>query len=575
MDLAQRFVTMTSRLRTWRTRMRAWPSFLAPWPSIGFPPGRSVSFPFVASLGFAWALVLGAGCQPAAPSADIVIINGGEPESLDPAIVTVQSDLRLVRGLFEGVVRLNARTAEPEPGLASSWTISPDGRIYTFHLRTNLLWSTGAPITAEDVVYSWRRVLDPRTAADYAGQLYFVRNGREFNTGRITNSAEVGVAAVDRYAVRVELVAPTPFFLALCTFPTLAIVPRQAIEQHGDRWILSQPLPVSGPYLLDRWRLQDRVRLRKNPNYWDAAATRTEVVDFLCMDSANTALNLYVSGKADILWDKTLVPSEVLDVLRSRPDCHQFSYLGTFFLRINVTRPPLTNALVRRALALAVDRQRIVERITRGGEQPARHFTPRGIPGYEPPDGLTFDPGAARTALAQAGFPGGRGFPPLQYLLTNPRVEQQIAVELQAMWHEVLGVSIELRQNEMKVYQSAQTSLDYDVSRSSWIGDYNDPNTFLELFTSGNGNNRTGWKNARYDRLMAEANALLDRPRRAALLREAETLLVEQEIPIIPVYFYAGMNFFDGTRIDGVYTNLVDEHPIQAIGRREPAPGRR
>jgi oligopeptide transport system substrate-binding protein len=308
--------------------------------------------------------------------------------------------------------------------------------------------------------------------------------------------------------------------------------------------------------------------MRKNPRYWDAASTRSEVVDFLAMDSANTALNLYLSKEADVLWDKTLVPSEVLDRLRERSDCHQFSFLGTFFLRINVTRPPFDRPLVRRALALAIDRKRIVDRITRGGEQQAFHFTPDGIPGYQPPDGLHRDPVAARRALEQAGFSKGKDFPTLNYLLTNPRVEQQIGVELQAMWQQELGIQVELRQNEMKVYQSAQTSLDYDVSRSSWVGDYNDPNTFLELFTSENGNNRTGWKNPRYDRLMAEANRQLDRGKRAALLREAETLLVQEELPIIPIYFYAGLQFFDRTRIEGIHTNIVDEHPIQAIWKR-------
>jgi len=513
-------------------------------------------------------------CRPNGGRADVVIINGGEPESLDPAIVTVQADLRLVRGLFEGLVRLNARTAEPEPGLAYRWEITPDGLKYTFHLRSNLVWSTGESITSADVLYSWLRVLEPRTAADYAGQLYFVRNGREFNSGKIKDRDAVGIHAEDPLTVTVDLAAPTPFFLALCTFPTLAVVPRKAIEAHGDRWILSRPLPVSGPYTLDFWRLQDRVRMRKNPLYWDAASTRSEVVDFLAMDSANTALNLYESKQADVLWDKNLVPTEVLDILRQRPDCHQFSYLGAFFLRINVTRPPFDRPLVRRALALAVDRHRIVERITRGGEQPAFHFTPDGIPGYQPPDGLAHDPAGARRALEQAGFPGGRDFPTLDYLLTNPRVEQQIAVELQAMWQTELGIRVELHQNEMKVYQSAQTALDYDVSRSSWIGDYNDPNTFLELFTSENGNNRTGWKNARYDRLMSEANRQLDRTRRASLLREAEKMLVEEELPIIPVYFYAGLNFFDENKIEGVYTNIVDEHPVQAIAKRTDGAGR-
>jgi oligopeptide transport system substrate-binding protein len=508
------------------------------------------------------------GCRKPVGDADVVIINGGEPETLDPAIVTVQADLRLVRALFEGLVRLNVK-AEPEPGLAHRWKVSDDGLHYTFYLRSNLVWSTGEPITSADVVYSWLRVLNPKTAADYAGQLYFIRNGREFNLGQVTDPSAVGVQALDPLTVQVDLVAPTPFFLSLCTFPTLAVVPQKAIEANPDRWTLSRPLPVSGPYQLEYWRLQDRIRMRKNPAYWDAAATKSSVVDFLSMDSANTALNLYLSKAADILWDKTLVPSEVIDVLRQRPDCHEFSYLGTFFLRINVTRPPFDRPLVRRALALSVDKERIVTRLTRGGELPALHFTPRGIPGYEPPNGLKYDPNAARAALKEAGFPEGHGFPVLNYLLTNPRIEQQIGVEIQAMWQQELGIKVQLRQNEMKVYQSAQTALDYDVSRSSWVGDYNDPNTFLELFTSENGNNRTGWKNPRYDRLIAEANRQLDPVKRAGLLREAEKFLVEEELPVIPVYFYAGLNFFDGTRIEGVYTNVVDEHPIQAIWKRK------
>ena len=524
-------------------------------------------FSFV-TVGIALLSIFLQGCGRTVDRADIVIINGGEPETLDPAIVTVQADLRLVRALFEGLVRLNVK-AEPEPGLAYRWNISPDGLRYTFYLRSNLVWSTGEPITSADVLYSWRRVLNPMTAADYAGQLYFVRNGREYNIGKLTDPDQVGIQALDPLTIQVDLVAPTPFFLSLCTFPTLAIVPQKAIERHGDRWTISKPLPVSGAYQLDFWRLQDRIRMRKNPLYWDAAATRSVVVDFLSMDSANTALNLYKTGEADILWDKTLVPSEVIDVLINDKDCHKFSYLGTFFLRINVTRPPFDRPLVRRALALAVDRRRIVERLTRGGELPAHHFTPAGIPGYHPPDGLKHNPEAARAALEQAGFPGGRNFPVLNYLLTNPRIEQQIGVELQAMWQQVLGIQVQLRQNEMKVYQSAQTALDYDVSRSSWIGDYNDPNTFLELFTSENGNNRTGWKNPRYDELIGQANRQIDSVKRAALLREAEALLVEEEFPIIPVYFYAGLNFFDGTKIEGVYTNVVDEHPIQAIWKRE------
>lgn len=521
------------------------------------------------ALTLAWLGIASASRASRPQRADVVIINGNEPESLDPAIVTLQADLRLVRAFFEGLVRLNARTVEPEPGLAERWEISPDGRVYTFYLRTNAVWSTGEPITADDVVYSWVRVLDPKTASDYAGQLFFVKNAEDFCIGKLKDPYKVGVHALDRRTVRVELRDPTPFFLDVCTFPTLSVVPQQAIEKHGDRWIMARPLPVSGPFTLESWRLRDRIRARRNPLYWDAAQTQSEVVDFLTLESAMTALNLYETGAADIIWDKPLIPSELMDVLGQRHDCHTFNYLATFFLRFNVTRPPFNDVRVRKALALVIDKQRIVERITRSGEKIASHLTPDGVARYEPPEGLGHDPEAGRRLLAEAGFPGGRGFPVFRYLLINPTIEQQIAVELQAMWQRELGIRAELRQNEMKVYQAMQTALDYDVSRSSWIGDYNDANTFLELFTSNNGNNRTGWKHPRYDELIRTANAELNPTKRASLLREAETLLVREELPIVPVYFYAGINFFDPDRIEGVAQNLLDEHPIQSIRKRK------
>jgi oligopeptide transport system substrate-binding protein len=466
---------------------------------------------------------------------------------------------------------LNAATALPEPGLAERWEISTDGLVYTFHLRSNLTWSTGEPITADDVVYSWRRVLNPATASDYAGQLFFVKNAEAFCTGGIKDPARVGVSALDGRTVRVELNTPTPFFLDLCSFPTLAVVPRQAIERHGDRWLLTPPVPVSGPFRLESWRLQDRLRVRRNPRYWDAPRTRLEVVDFLAMDSPFTALNLFERDQADIIWDKNLVPTELMDVLRHRPDCHSFDYLGTFFYRYNVTRPPFNDVRVRKALALAIDRERLIEKITRGAEKPATHITPNGIPHYRPPEGLGFDPEAARQLLAEAGYPEGRGFPVFQYLLPTGKLDTQFAVEMQAMWARELGLSMELRQTEWKVYLNALGALDYQVGRSSWIGDYVDPNTFLDLFTSNNGNNRTGWKNARYDALIRDGNRQTHPGRREATLQQAETLLIREEVPVVPLYFYAGLIFFDPDRIEGVHFNLLDEHPIQAIRTKSTA----
>jgi oligopeptide transport system substrate-binding protein len=508
-------------------------------------------------------------CHPL-PPADITIVNGNEPESLDPAIVTGVSEMRITKALFEGLLRLEGKTARPVPGLAEEWEISQDKRTYTFHLRTNAAWSTGEPITTDDVVYSWHRALDPATAADYAGQLFYIKNAEDFYTGKIKDFNQVGIHALDAFTLRVDLNSPVAFFLDLCCFPTLALVPRHTIEIYGDRWLNARPLPSSGPYTLVDWRLNDRVRLRKNPRYWDAARTQNEIVDLLPIGSPNAALNLYETGAADIVWDKDLVPTELLDVLMNRPDFHHYDYLGTYFYRFNVTRKVLDDARIRRALALATDKQRIIKKLTHGGEKPARHFVPDGVAHYASPEGLPFDPESARALLKQAGYAHGKNFPRLQYVFFAAaggagKIQAQIAVELQQIWREELGIEIELRQIERKIFLNAQSRLDYDISASSWIGDYNDPNTFLDLYMSNSGNNRTGWKSPRYDALIREANAQTDLDHRAELFRQAERLLVEEEVPVVPIFFYTGYNYFDPNKIQGLHQNLLDEHPLQDL----------
>ncbi|HAM73095.1 MAG TPA: peptide ABC transporter substrate-binding protein [Verrucomicrobiales bacterium] len=534
-------------------------------PGAHTPPG-------VAPLLLGLALLIGfPGCAPREPRADIVIINGGEPETLDPAICTGQPDGRVAAGLWEGLTRTDPSSAEPQPAIAERWEISPDGRVYTFHLRTNAVWSTGEPITAEDVVYSWRRVVNPATAADYAGQLFFVRNGEEIASGKISDPSRLGVEALDPHRLRVELVEPTAFFLDLCAFRTLAVVPRKTIERYGDRWLLAKPLPTSGPYTLEAWRVNDKIRLRRNPRHWDAANIRNEVIDMIHLESAMTSLNLFERHQADIIWDKTLIPMELVDILRTRPYTHTFNYLATYFVRFNVTRPPFNDVRVRRALAMAVDKRRITTHIMHGGERVASAIVPPGTAGYEPPDGLPYDPAEARRLLAEAGYPGGKGFPPFEYLTNTARQHEQVAVELQEMWKRELGITMELHNTEWKVFLADQSRVNFDLSRSSWVGDYNDPNTFLDMFMSSNGNNRTGWKNPRYDELMKQGNALTDRARRAALLREAERILVEQDLPVLPLFFYVGITLYRPEEYDGIYPNMIDEHPMYCIGRKGAA----
>jgi oligopeptide transport system substrate-binding protein len=509
-------------------------------------------------------------CSPSEPPADITIINGVEPESLDPAIITGQADGRVVMGLFEGLTRLNAQTARPEPALAEKWEISPDGKIYTFHLRTNLVWSTGEPMTSADVVYSWLRALDPLTASEYAGQLYYLKNGEDYNTGKIKDPALVGVHALDPYTLRVELEHPTPFFLDLCAFQTLTVVPRQTIEKYGDRWLMAHPLPSSGPYQLGYWHINDKIRLIKNPRYWDAANTQSGIIDLLPVGSPDAALNLYIHGQADIVWDKSLVPTDLIDLLLRRPDFHSFSYLGTYFIRFNVTKKPFDDPRVRRAMGLVIDRERLVNKITRAGEQPAYNLVPPGTANYLPLTVTNYDPALARKLMAEAGYKDGKNFPTFEYLFDAPsggsaKIHEDLAVEMQQMWRDNLGIQVTMRQLEWKVYLSAQAHLDYQVMRSSWIGDYNDPNTFLNMFTSGDGNNHTGWKNSRYDDLIHQANEEPDAQRRAKIFQQAEKMLVDDEAPIIPLFYYVGINYFDTNHIQGVYQNVLDVHPLQNI----------
>jgi oligopeptide transport system substrate-binding protein len=510
-------------------------------------------------------------CRRTEPPADITIVNGAEPESLDPAIVTGVPEMRVTKALFDGLTRLDSHTARPVPALAERWDVSPDGRSYTFHLRADACWSTGERITAQDVAWSWRRTLAPATGSDYAGQLFCIAGAEAFYNGQIKES-DLGIQTPDDRTVVVTLKQALPFFLDLCAVPAMAVVPRQAIERYGDRWLHARPLPVSGAFDLGAWRLNDRVRLVRNPRYWDAAHTVSQVIDVLPIGSPATALNLYETGGADVVWDKDLIPAELVDVLQRRPDFHSFALLGTYFVRFNVTRPPFTDARVRRAFALATDKGRLVRKLFTLGEEPALQFVPDSTANYHRPDGLRFDRSAARALLAEAGFPDGKGFPRVRYSFPaaaggSAKMQGKVAIELQQMWREELGIDVDLRQVERKIFYHDQSQLDYDISGSSWIADYNDPNTFLDIFTSESGNNRTGWKNPRYDGRVQDANRETDLERRADLFRQAETILVNEDAPIVPLYFFEGFNCYDTNKVTGIFQNGLDEHPLQAIGR--------
>lgn len=502
-------------------------------------------------------------CHRSTSVSSFTYVNGPEPESLDPAIITGQSEMRLVSSLFEGLTARNAHGIV-EPGIAQSWTISPSGKTIHFTLRS-AQWSNGDPITAHDFAVSWKRALDPLTASKYAELLYPIRNAQLFNEGKIESFENVGVKALDDFTLEVELENPTPFFLDLCSMPTLYPIHHPSLKSEGRRWIKPGHLISNGAFILEDWRIDDRVVLRKNPRYWRADTVRFEHITALTTSSATTAFNLFYSGKSDLIMDKGLIPNLMIQHLKSKPYFHSNPFLGAYFYRFNVTKKPFNNAKVRKAFALAIDKKRIVEKITQAGEPVAHSLTPPGVANYTPPEGLRPNPALAQKLLAEAGYPQGKGFPSVSILYNSSEQNQQIAVEIQAMWKETLNVHVTLQNQDWKVYLNSLDQLDFDIARSSWVGDYNDANTFLDCFITGRGNNRTGWSHPEYDRLMAQSAQESNPQTRAQLMQNAERILIEQELPIIPIYHNVGMALYHSDKLGGFYPNVVDDHPLREL----------
>lgn len=495
--------------------------------------------------------------------ADLVFINGAEPEVLDPPGMTAQASGRVAYAVLEGLTAWTP-DARPGPGVAERWDVSPDGIVYTFHLRDNAFWTNGDRVTAEDFRWSWRRTLLPETAGEYASQLDPIKNAHAFNEGKIKDFEQVGVKVLDDRTLQVTLEAPTAYFLDICAFSTLLPVHRATVEKYGDFSSNPEHFVGNGPFLLQEWRVFDRVRLVKNPRYWDAANVKLQSIDVLPAAKPMTAFNLYATGEADLMMDKGLAPTELIGELKKRRDFHATPFLGNYFVRFNVTRKPFDDARVRLACAMVTDKKLITEKITRAGEQPAFSFTPPGTgTGYQPPAGVPYEVERARKLLAEAGYPGGKGMRPVKYLYKGDSdLDRYIAVELQGMYASI-GIRMELQAQEWTAYLDTLNRLDYDLCRSSWVADYNDPNTFLACFVTNDGNNRTGWSKPQYDSLIAAAAHEVDQKKRYGIFADAEKMLVSEDAAICPLYYYVGLQFYDGSKLGGIEPNLLDEHGLK------------
>jgi oligopeptide transport system substrate-binding protein len=494
--------------------------------------------------------------------------NGGEPQELDPHIVTGVSEYHILMSLFEGLVTEDPHDLHPVPGVAESWDVSADGKMYTFHLRKNAKWSNGDPVTAHDFLESFKRILTPSLAAEYSYMHFVVKNAEAYNEGKITDFNQVGYKAPDDYTLQVILENSTPYFLSLLLHNSWYPVHLPTIRKYGDpyqrgsKWTRAGRFVGNGAFVLTKWKVNDIIVVKKSPTYWDRDHVGLNEIHFLPIESDETEEHAFRAGQLHIT--ETLPLTKIDFYKKNYPDLlHSEPYLGTYFYRLNVTRPPLNDKRVRRALALTIDRESLVENVLRGGQLPAYSLTPPGTAGYTCSTQIHGDIAEAKRLLAEAGYPDGKNFPPIELLYNTLESHRIIAESIQQMWKKNLGIEVQLVNEEWKVYLDSQRTLNYQVCRASWIGDYADPNSFLDMWLTNGGNNETGWSNPEYDRLIAEAARTTDPQQRLAVFQKAEAILLD-ELPMIPIYFYTHVNA-SRPEVKGWYPTILDNHPYKYV----------
>lgn len=478
---------------------------------------------------------------------------GTEPKTLDPQLNTAVDGSIVVSNLFEGLYA-ESPDGKPVPAVAESAEISEDGTKYIFKLRPDAKWSDGKPVTAKDFVYAWKRGLTPDTAMEYAYQLYYLKNGEKFYNGEVTED-KVGVKALDDHTLEVELEAGTPYFLSLMSFPAYFPL-REDIVKENSNWTLDPKTYISnGPFKLSEINPKENLVLVPNENYWDRKNVKLDELRFDMIVDDKTYLNAFKAGEVDVIDSPPL--SEIESLLKSN-EAKVYPYLGTYFYAINVSGNNaqnkeevakfLGNAKVRRALALAIDKQLIVDKVTKGGQSPAKSFVPNGVVAT---DGAEFskestylpsnaDVALAQTLLAEAGYTNKEDIPKITFTYNTSDAHAMVAQAVQDMWKKNLGVEMELKNEEWAVFQTTRTSKNYDIARHGWIADYNDPMTFLDMWVTGGGNNDAGYSNAEYDKYIKEAQMESDPAKRTELLHKAETILMN-DMPVIPIYYYTSV----------------------------------
>lgn len=485
--------------------------------------------------------------QEGIASQTLLLGNLAEPQDLDPHVVTAFTDMNVLAALFEGLTALDEKTAQPVPGVAERWEISPDGLVYTFHLRQDAKWSDGTPVTAQDFAYSFQRILTPGLASEYSYMLWPIKNAEAYNAGKVTDFSAVGIATPDAATLRLTLERPTPYLLALAAHNTWYPVPRAAVEkfgkmdQRGTAWTRPGNLVSNGPFKLTEWVPNSRITVEKNSNYWDAASVRLNRIRFFPTESADVEERNFRAGQVHVTWD---IPASKVAAYRSQPSLRIDPLLSIYYVNFNTTKPPLDNPLVRRALGLAIDREALSRSVLDGVLPAIASFVPPDSGGYTPRNKVGYDVAEAKRMLAQAGFPDGKGLPAFSLQVLNDFRQPKMAEAIQAMWARDLGVKVSIETSEQKIWLQNQQRMTHSIGFLGWTADFPDPITFLSLAETGNGNNWSGWSNKDYDALLARAANTADPQARFELLQQAEALVLDAA-PVWPLVLHSRTYLID------------------------------
>ncbi len=457
---------------------------------------------------------------------------GTEPPSLDWSLATDHVSFNVIANLMVGLTEFD-ENLRPAPVIAKSWDILDGGQRILFHLRDDVAWSDGKKVMARDFEYSWKRLLNPKTASEYAYTLFDIVNAEAYHTGQISEPEQVGVKALDDRTLEVRLAHPTSYFVSITTFEVTYPQRADIVEKFGSKWTEPGNIVTNGPFLLSSWKHENEIKLVANSNFF-LGKPAMETVEMFMINENTTALAMYEQGRLDFL-DNQSIPIFEKPRLAKLSGFRFVPQLRGYYFGFATDRKPFDDVRIRQAFALAIDRS-VFPKILHGGERPANSWIPSGMAGYNPKIGLSYNPPEARRLLRVAGYPDGKGFPPVTLAYNTQEDNKLVAEAVQGMWKRSLGILVRLENQEWKVYLTKLRDDPPNIFRLGWGADYPDPDNFMKLFTSLSGNNNTRWKNRRYDQLLDAAAREFNRRKRARLYDEAQKILCETDLPIIPLF---------------------------------------